>query len=94
MNLEEFKLLYHEKQQSNLSIKDFMLSKGVPVHRYYYWAKKLSNMTGDDRSNSFVQIVPNVGVSLVTVEYPNGVKINFNEIPSLRLLVEMVNIRK
>jgi len=94
MNLEEFKSLHEEKIKSNLSIKEFMVSKGLPVHQYYYWARKMKERNQEESGGSFIQIVPNHTISPVTVEYPNGVKINFGELPSVRLLVEMVNIKK
>lgn len=94
MNLEEFKSLHEEKLKSNLSIKEFMVSKGLPVHQYYYWARKMNGGNQEESGGSFIQIVPNHTISPVSVEYPNGVKINFSELPTVRLLVDLVNQRK
>lgn len=94
MNLDEFKALLEERRNSNLSIKEFMTSKGLPVHRYYYWARKWNEMAREDVQRSFIQIVPSQSLSTVSVEYPNGVKINFNELPTVRLLVDLVNLKK
>lgn len=94
MNLEEFKLLQHERQNSKMSIREFMAAKGMPVHRYYYWARKWNDQSHVESGSSFVQIMPNPNVSMVSVEYPNGVRIHFNDMPTIRLLMDLVNLKK
>ena len=47
MTKQEFELLREELAGSALSIKEFMLTKGVPTHRYYYWNRKYNEEAGD-----------------------------------------------
>ena len=93
MNLEEFKALQRERQNSNMSICEFIAAKGIPGHRYYYWARKWNEQVHLESGNSFVQIMPNPNVRMLSVEYPNGVRIHFNDMPTIRLLVHLVNLK-
>ena len=94
MNLEEFKVLQQERQNSKMSIREFMEAKGMPVHLYHYWARKWNEHVHSESGNPFVPIMPNPYVSMLSVEYPNGVRIQFNEMPTIRLLVDLVNLKK
>jgi len=47
MTKQEIELLREELAGSALSIKEFMLTKGVPLHRYYYWNRKYNEEAVD-----------------------------------------------
>lgn len=40
MTLEEYNLLEQELISSGLDNKSFLTSKGITLHKYYYWKRK------------------------------------------------------
>lgn len=90
MTKQEFETLQMEIESSPMSIKDFMSSKSLPVHRYYYWKKR---HMGEESINSkgFIQIQTKHEAPIIKVEYPNGVTLNLHSYPGTKALLKLIN---
>ncbi|MFN8279104.1 MAG: hypothetical protein U0V49_02365 [Saprospiraceae bacterium] len=78
MTKQEFDQLSDELACSGLSIKQFMLAKGLPLHHYYYWNRKYNEEAGDP---GFVPI--HIGQAhenhIVEIEYKEEVHIRLGK---------------
>ena len=91
MTRQEFEQFNQELQTSGMTQIAFMASKGLPIHRYYYWKKKYSNHSGPEDTKSFIQIgSSNLANSSIRMEYPNGVVINFQSYPGSKALLKLI----
>ena len=57
MTLEEYNLLEQELISSGLDNKSFLTSKGITLHKYYYWKRK-SRELKEDSLQSEGQFLP------------------------------------
>lgn len=91
MTKQEFEVLHSELESSGNSIKEFMTMKGLPVHRYYYWKKRYTIVEPDGMENDFIQLSPGLNLnSVVRLEYPNGVILNFQSYPGAKALRKLI----
>ena len=49
---EAWKRILSEHKRSGLSARQFCRSKGIPVQRFYWWKRRLSNFEGNDKPKS------------------------------------------
>ena len=47
MTLEEYNLLEQELINSGLDNKSFLTSRGIKLHKYYYWKRKSRDLKED-----------------------------------------------
>ncbi|MGB5025239.1 MAG: hypothetical protein WBO44_07815 [Saprospiraceae bacterium] len=94
MTKQEFEHLNIELESSGMSLKSFMANRGLPIHQYHYWRKKYSLKDPSKSKNKFIQIgsiqPPN---SIIRLEYPNGVVINFQSDPGSETLLKLINAK-
>jgi len=57
MTIEEYNLLEQEFSTSETDIKTFLLTKGVSLHKYYYWKRKSRDLQ-EASSQSEGQFLP------------------------------------
>lgn len=76
MTKQEFELLRDELASSSLSIKQFMLTKGIPLHRYYYWNRRYNE------ENSEPGFVP---IHILHADQNHIVEIEYKEEVHIRL---------
>ena len=70
-------LLMEEFTNSGLTLKEFSASKGMGVHKFNYWFRKLKNEKEDTPGFARVEtgtVLSGTGEQLELV-YPNGVKL-------------------
>ena len=93
MTKQEFEQLQGELLSSGKSIKEFIAGCGMPLHQYYYWKKRHGN-SELKHSNKFVQIGSEEPLkSLIRLEYPNGVVINFQSYPGAKTLLKLIKAK-
>lgn len=93
MTKQEFIQLNEELLSSGKSIKEFIASRGMPLHQYYYWKKRHGN-SESKHSNKFVQIGSEEPLnSALRLEYPNGVVIHFQSNPGSKKLLKLINYK-
>jgi len=91
MTKQEFEQLQSELESSDKSIKDFIAEKGMPVHQYYYWKKRYSSSSVRESKNEFIQInTDQQSNSILKIEYPNGVALNFQSYPGTKALLKLI----
>jgi transposase-like protein len=79
--------------QSGQSKKEFCETEGLRVHVFDYWRKKYEEKSrGDSSSPSFCEIQPEQGglISGLRLVYPNGVVVEFRELPDRQYLQSLL----
>lgn len=84
-----WQLLLEEKEQSELSVREFCQDKGLTEASYYSWRKRLRGIREkDDSLFSPIEIQAKAGVG-VAVELPGGVIVRFGELPPVEYLHDL-----
>ena len=92
MTKQEFDQFNVEFEESGMTLKGFMTTKGIPMHRYYYWKKRYNHLDTPVDSKGFIQIDPGQQAnSVIRLDYPNGVSINFQSNPGTKALLKLIN---
>jgi len=77
-----------EWQQSGLSKKAFCLERGITYQTFHYWCKRLSASSGFTEIK--VARSSHRGISEYELIFPSGVRMVFQEQPSVNWLRELV----
>ncbi|MCC6814870.1 MAG: hypothetical protein IT267_00480 [Saprospiraceae bacterium] len=93
MTKEEFENFQKDYKVSSLSLKRYLMGKGISSPQYYYWKKKYCN-NAIKHSGKFINITSGIKeiaeFSEVVLEYPCGIKINFKKYPGSKTLLELI----
>ena len=87
MNRTEFEQVQEQYRNSGRSLKSFLKEIGVSYTTYNYWRKKLETERQEHpitpttirerRSGDLGSMLPGIGLSGVTLAFPNGLKVHF-----------------
>ena len=65
--------LLSERQKSGESVTAFCRRRGLPVHQYYWWQRKLRQHAADEASSaSFVPVRVSLASPAIEVVHPGG----------------------
>lgn len=94
MTKQEFEQFNNEMEASGMSLKSFMIDRGLPIHQYYYWKKKYGLKEASNQTKGFIQIGSEQHLnSTIRLEYPNGVVINFQTYPGSKTLLKLIKAK-
>ena len=110
MNIEEFRRIYTDWQQSGQSVRAYTRSIGIKEDKFYYWQKRLKDMEKNKvvKSGSFIKMPPSDCHSgkgstsaiaaktpaLCELVYPNGVMVRITSDLSLEGLRQLINLSR